>query len=299
MYKNLSIIFSSLILLIFYPQNLSADGTCKSLYDDKLWDEALPECEEEKSYFKLGYIYGQMLNCDKSVTNYKLADSAMANMNIGIAYFYGSSGCKKDKELALESLKKAAEQGTKISNYFIGEYYSDSNEKLAEKFYKLAIQSTDTKSEWVRNRLDRSLREYRKISSFDEQVEYFLEPNPISRFVINKFLKDWFGLGERLNSKLMSYLIDNSQKKWFEERLPSDYKAFFIGQQFEAGVGRVENFLEAYRMYLIAGSEGLNIATAARKRIRKHLSPEQLETAQCLSQYGFKPSFINKAYCKW
>ena len=219
---------------------------------------------------------------------------------MGIQYLYGGNGCEINIELGLNYLKKASELGHKISNFFIGEQYAvDGNEKLAKKHYKLALQDMDTKNKWVRETLDKSFRRYRLFSSFDEQVEYFLEPKPISRLVKNKFLKDWFGSGERLNSKLMNYFIDSAQKKQFEERLPADYKAFFIGQHFETGVGRRENFLEAYRMYVIAGSEGLNIATAARKRIRKHLSPKQLETAQCLSQYGFKPSFINKAYCKW
>ncbi len=64
-------------------------------------------------------------------------------------------------------------------------------------------------------------------------------------------------------------------------------------------MGKKEDFQEAYRLYLIAGSKGNTSAKAAKERIRDMITPEQTQEAVCLADYGIEPSYFDKLLCKF
>ena len=104
------------------------------------------------------------------------------------------------------------------------------------------------------------------------------------------------------NKSFQSLLVElekKQKKQKFINLLCKNQKEYFVGLTFENGLGNKEDFREAYRLFLIAGSKGNTDAKFARDRIRDNLSSEQISQATCLADYGLEPNVFRKWKCGW
>ena len=92
---SLALLGSLSIISLIFASPLSAN-TCSSLYSDGDYEAALPLCQKEKVYFKLGVIFGKRKDCSNMEKNYRLSPSANAKGNLGINFLYGYKGCEKN-----------------------------------------------------------------------------------------------------------------------------------------------------------------------------------------------------------
>ena len=66
---------------------------------------------------------------------------------------------------------------------------------------------------------------------------------------------------------------------------------------YEWGLGVAENYVEAYKWYILAGAQGDNTVPTLRNRLSAKMSAEQIAEAQGLAK-EFKPKLRNNAASK-
>jgi len=140
----------------------------------------------------------------------------------------------------------------------------------------------------------------------DEKIDFFIKgDDPLGiRPEANSVMPELkCEIGSKLISQtfesLFSKLTNENKINTFTSRLCNGGEEYFIAQSFENGLGKKEDFQEAYRLYLIAGSKGNSSAKAARERIRDMITPEQTQEAVCLADYGIEPGYFDKLLCKF
>ena len=267
--------------------------------------------------------------------NYRLSPQASAKGNLGLAFLYGNRGCEKNVVEGIKLLKEAVSKGNQGFADVLGDHYkSEKNTKLAKTYYKKAIQLPKYGSDWAKDRAIESHAALVNMLNSEEKKKFYLKnlelPTSSSDWEkemadmafqglksvlnssekLNLFFKDTTrkakyrcDIGEDLYSRnFQSLLIDlqkQKRKDKFIDRLCDGQKEYFVALTFENGFGNKEDFREAYRLFLIAGSKGSINAKSARDRIRDKLSPEQISEATCLADYGLEPSMYGKWMCGW
>jgi len=325
--------FISMISLIF-ASPVSAN-TCISLFDDGDYEAAIPLCQKEKDYFRLGWIYGTKNDCLNMEKNYRLSKSASAKGNLGLHLIYGQKACMKNVVEGIKLLKEAISKGEQGYADILGDHYKKENNKaLAKTYYKQSIKLKTYFSDWDKDRARESHYELVKLFNTKEKKKFYLKnlelpnsPNEWEKKMaemafqglknvlntsekLNLFFKDTTRkaeyrceIGKDLyNRDFQSLLIDLQEQKKkdkFIGRLCEGQKEYFLALTFENGLGNKEDFREAYRLFLMAGSKGNIDAKSARDRIRDKLSPEQISEATCLADYGLEPSMYGKWKCGW
>jgi len=58
----------------------------------------------------------------------------------------------------------------------------------------------------------------------------------------------------------------------------------FLGLKYENGKGVSQNFIQAHKLYILAGVNGLEIADTDRDAIKKQMTPAQIAEAQQLAR---------------
>ena len=249
--------------------------------------------------------------------------------------YYGGSGCEKDIVEAEKLFKEAIEKGNYGYGYNLGRLYeAQGNNTLARNYYLKAItpnpfDSTDweinrarlsfdsllglikesdekkdflikqvnrsQETDWQKERAEIAVKKLISILDLSEKIDLFLNNLRAGDAKCD--------LGHNLYSiyftELLPELKKNGRQEDFINSLCEGQKEYFVGLTFENGFGNKEDFREAYRLYLIAGSKGNNRAKKARDRIRDSLSAEQLSQAICLADYGIDPGMYGKWKCDW
>lgn len=324
---------SLFICTMIIPAPASAE-TCDSLFYDDLYTEALPLCLKAKDNFKLGVIYGTQHNCRMMKKHYLLADTSAAKGNMGMTLLHGTRGCEEDVSSGIMFLKEAVEGGSVGFGNHLGDHYSavDNkkmakayyrksvdysgyhdwsvdraresfdelikllNEKELENFYRRKINVSTIATEWEQELASKAINALKSLLNTDEKLELLLE-----KTVSNAAYK--CEIGKNLYNSHFQNLIVTLKKQnkisAFISHLCEGDKEYFIGKTFENGLGNKEDFQKAYTLYLIAGANGNEYAKAARDRIRDQLTPEQVQEATCLADYGIEPSYFNKVRCKF
>jgi TPR repeat protein len=320
-----------LALTLIVPAPASAE-TCQSLFDNGLYKEALPLCLGKNDNFRLGYIYSTLNDC-QNLKKYYLRSGTSAKGNLGVNLLYGSSGCEKDVVSGVLYLKQAVDGGAVGFADILGDHYRRTNKKAAKVNYR---KSTDYKGndDWTVKKARDSFGELIKLFNEKELKNFYLNKinvrnnasdweHELASKAINA-LKSLLDTGEKLelllentvsNAKykceigeslynrdfqgLVVELKRQNKEKAFIYNLCKGDKEYFLGKTFENGLGNKEDFQKAYRLYLIAGANGNESAKAARDRIRGQLTPEQIQEAVCLADYGIEPSYFNKVRCKF
>ena len=219
----------------------------------------------------------------------------------------------------------------------LGDYYKNvGNEQLAKKYYLEAMTESFSggMSDWNLARGREAYDKYVKLLSHSEKKKFYLNKiktseNPSDwqkEMAVKAFewLKGTLLLSEKLelifkdtnrnteikceisknlyNKSFQSLLVElekKQKKQKFINLLCKNQKEYFVGLTFENGLGNKEDFREAYRLFLIAGSKGNTDAKVARDRIRDNLSSEQISQATCLADYGLEPNVFRKWKCGW
>ena len=332
---SLALLGSLSIISLIFASPLSAN-TCSSLYSDGDYEAALPLCQKEKAYFTLGFIFGKRKDCSNMEKNYRLSPQASAKGNLGMNFLYGNKGCEKNVVEGIKLLKEAVSKGNQGFADVLGDHYKrEKNTNLAKTYYKKAIQLPRSgTSDWQESRARESHKKLVGLLNYEEKKKFYfknleLPTSPSdwekemadmafqglksvlnSSEKLNLFFKDATrkakyrcDIGEDLYSNnFQSLLIDlqkQKKKDKFIDRLCDEQKEYFVALTFENGFGNKEDFREAYRLFLIAGSKGSINAKSARDRIRDKLSPEQISEATCLADYGLEPSMYGKWMCGW
>jgi TPR repeat protein len=325
--------FISMISLIF-ASPVSAN-TCRSLYDDGDYEAAISLCQKEKSYFELGLIYQQKKDCLNMEKNYRLTKSGAAKGNLGLSFINGYDGCEKNVVEGIKLLKEAISKGQPGYANDLGDHFKKENNKaLAKTYYKKSIKLGPYAGDWEKGRARQSHTELVKFFNNEEKKKFYLKnlelPNSPNEWEnemadmafqglknvlntsekLNLFFKDSTRkaeyrceIGEDLYNRDFQTLLVEIQKQRkkdkFIGRLCEGQKEYFLALTFENGFGNKEDFREAYRLFLMAGSKGNINAKSARDRIRDKLSPEQISEATCLADYGLEPSMYGKWKCGW
>ena len=335
--------FASSLFLV----SLASAATCEGLYSDENYDEAIPLCLAEKSYFTLGWLYGHKADCSNMEKYYRLSKDPAAMGNLGINLFYGLKGCTKDVLEGISLLKEAVTGENLGFGDVLGDHYrNEGKTKLAIKYYSKAAKNP-SHSDWQQDRARGSYSELIKLLDSKALTDFHLsnfadfhlikfKDSPLSNF--NVVYSDWQDVlsqrssdylqsnlniterldiffNEELSSKircdwgeqlysdafagLISTLLDKQKLKRFTNNLCSGSREYFVAKTYEFGLGNKEDFQEAYRLYLIAGSLGNTSAKAARDNIREQLSAEQIAEAVCLADYGIEPPYYQKLRCKF
>lgn len=163
---------------LFMVSAVSAE-TCESLYTAENYNEALPLCLSENSYFEVGYIYGQKNDCANMEKYYRLSRTPSAKGNLGIHLLYGQRGCVKDILKGISLLEEAVTAGAQGFSFTIGNNYRNiGNTKLAIEYYSKAIAIKPYDRDWAVNRAQ---------DSYDEIVK-LLDANALKDFHLNKIL---------------------------------------------------------------------------------------------------------------
>jgi hypothetical protein len=232
-------------------------------------------------------------------------------------------------------LKEAISKGSTAFGNILGDHYKDENNKaLAKTYYKKSIKLRSFASDWSKDRARESHTELVKLFNTKEKKKFYLKnlelPNSPNEWEnemadmafqglknvlntsekLNLFFKDSTRkaeyrceIGEDLYNRDFQTLLVEIQKQRkkdkFIGRLCEGQKEYFLALTFENGFGNKEDFREAYRLFLMAGSKGNIDAKSARDRIRDKLSPEQISEATCLADYGLEPSMYGKWKCGW
>ncbi len=302
--------FLFFIFTVFFSNNAISESLCTKLFDENKFGEALQPCLEENDNFRLGYIYAQKNNCSKSQEYYKKNGSSTAYMNMAVRFIYATAGCSKDLKLAEDYLNISINKDKNSGNFHTfgdlemmkagvnPERYFDKPNYEAFKYYVQSINYFPS-SDWDNKRKSESLekvKDYIYLSDASKGLNYLLE---ISL--------------EKKPSEEVSKLIEenenyffNSDKdiikdftKYVELYFSSEDNIYLKGKMFELGVGHIENYEEAYRIYLIASSEGSVKARKAKEKIRDKLTQDQIKKATCLAEKGLNPSWMQKQLCKW
>jgi len=322
------------MISLIFASPVSAN-TCISLFDDGDYEAAIPLCQKEKDYFRLGYIYSKKDDCLNMEKYYRLSKSSDAKGNLGVHLIYGQKGCEKNAVEGIKLLKEAISKGEQGYADILGDHYKKENNKaLAKTYYKQSIKLKTYFSDWDKDRARESHYELVKLFNTKEKKKFYLKnlelpnsPNEWEKKMaemafqglknvlntsekLNLFFKDTTRkaeyrceIGKDLyNRDFQSLLIDLQEQKKkdkFIGRLCEGQKEYFLALTFENGLGNKEDFREAYRLFLMAGSKGNIDAKSARDRIRDKLSPEQISEATCLADYGLEPSMYGKWKCGW
>ena len=334
MIKLKTYIFLSLLIIStpLIPTSASAE-TCAIVYGNGLYEEALPLCLKAKDNFRIGFIYGKLKDCENMKKYYNLSASANSTGNMGINVLNGTNGCEIDVFSGIKFLNRAVTDNVGYAGVLGDHYRKAGNSKMAKTYY---LQSVNYRGsfEWSADRARNSYFELMKIFNEKEKKSFYLDKirlpsnatdweDELSKKAINGlqsllntkeklefFLKDNTSsakqkceIGKNLYIKdfqnLVTELTKKNETSAFVRRLCKGDKEYFIGQTFENGLGNKEDFQEAYRLYLISGSNGNVSAKAARDRIRDLLTPEQIQEAVCLADYGIEPSYFGKVRCKF
>jgi TPR repeat protein len=325
---------ASLAIFTLLVSTSASAETCSSVYSNGLYEEALPLCLQEEDNFKLGVIYGKQNNCLMMKKYYRLADAPKAKGNMGLHLLTGTRGCEKDVPSGITLLEEAVEGGRVGFGRWLGKHYSavDNkkmakvyyrksvdyigdydwsvdraresfgelikllNEKELKNFYLRKINVSTIATDWEQELASKAINALKSLLDTEEKLEFLLE-NTVSNATYK------CEIGENLYNLDFQGLIVELKKKnktsAYISRLCEGDKEYFIGKTFENGLGNKEDFQEAYRLYLIAGANGNEYAKAARDRIRDQLTPEQVQEAVCLADYGIEPSYFNKVRCKF
>ena len=324
---------SLFICTMVVPAPASAE-TCDSLFYDQLYTEALPLCLKAKDNFKLGFIYSLQNNCLMMKKHYLLDGTSDAKGNMGMRLLNGTRGCEEDVPSGIMFLKEAVEGGSVGFGRWLGKHYSavDNkkmakvyyrksvdyigdydwsvdraresfgelikllNEKELKNFYLRKINVSTIATDWEQELASKAINALKSLLDTEEKLELLLE-NTVSNATYK------CEIGENLyNSDFQGLIVElkkQNKTSAYISRLCEGDKEYFIGKTFENGLGNKEDFQEAYRLYLIAGANGNEYAKAARDRIRDQLTPEQVQEAVCLADYGIEPSYFNKVRCKF
>ena len=332
-YKNALLATFYLLSGIAFTASAFAE-TCATLYKNKDYEKAIPLCVKEESYFTAAYSYGEINDCENMEKYYRLEGSANSLGNLGMDKYYGSSGCEKDIVEAEKLLKEAVEKGLSGYGYHLGRLYeAQENNTLARNYYLKAITPFFYASDWSIDRARSAFYSFLDlIKDPDEKKDFLIKQVDRSHetdwqkekaeIAVKKLIPildlsekiDLFlnnlragdakcDFGDNLYSsyftELISELKKNGRQEDFINSLCERQKEYFMGLTFENGFGNKEDFREAYRLYLIAGSKGNNRAKKARDRVRGSLSAEQLSQATCLADYGIDPGMYGKWKCDW
>lgn len=142
------ITFASSLFMV----SLASAATCEGLYEDGNYDEALPLCLAEKSYFMTGYIYGLKADCSNMEKYYRLSNSPSATGNLGLNLLYGWKGCTKDVPEGIRLLKEAVTGESLGFGSDLGDHYrNEGKPKLAIKYYSKAVTNPSYR-DWSQDR---------------------------------------------------------------------------------------------------------------------------------------------------
>lgn len=320
-------------LMLVAASTIASAESCRDIFDRGEYENALPSCLAEAKHFETGYIYGTLNDCANMTKHYNLDNSSAAIGNLGLSLLRGSRGCTKDEAQAKLYLEKSISDGHVGYGNFLGDYYKKNNPAEAKKYYRLSVNTTSY-SEWTQDRARESYSQLILLLNPTQKKSFYLEnitqrssesawrkelaQKSISGLVkmldtdelVELFLGSYISneqnrceLGRQITSdyflSLVSMLVKEGKKNAFVDRLCKNEKEYFIGRTFEDGIGNKEDFSEAYRLYLIAGANGNSLAKAARERIRDRLTPEQIQEAICLADFGVEPSYFNRVRCKF
>ena len=73
---------------------------------------------------------------------------------------------------------------------------------------------------------------------------------------------------------------------------------YALGQMAETGIGQLQDYNEAFRLYLLSAQQGSKNAAKARDSLREKLSEDEIAEATCLAKSGFAPpGWIAKLKC--
>ncbi len=111
----------------------------------------------------------------------------------------------------------------------------------------------------------------------------------------------------------IAYPVKTANKIKFIKRLDqkkyNNCHYFYIkAEMLSNGIGYIQNYPEAYRLYLIAASMGHKEASYEIKRVQNFykdygyenkISKEEIKEARCLAEKGPYPSWMQKQLCKW
>lgn len=100
---------ASLAIFTLLVSTSASAETCQSLYEDGLYEEALPLCLKAKDNFKLGVIYSRLNDCQNMKKYYDLSDAPEAKGNMGVMLIQGARGCEKNVQSGITYLKKGIE----------------------------------------------------------------------------------------------------------------------------------------------------------------------------------------------
>lgn len=320
-------------LMLVATSTLASAESCRDIFDRGEYENALPSCLAEARHFETGYIYGRLDDCGNMIKYYKLSGYNGAIGNLGLNLLRGESGCTKDEVQGVAYLKQSVSDGSKGHAEFLGNYYRKKNPGEARKYYRLSAENTST-GKWDQDRARESYIQLMFLLSPEQKKSFYLEHIKLSSSqsvwgkelgqkavtgLVNMLDTDelielFMGvqisnvqnrceLGRQIASQnfsnLVSMLVREGKKDAFANRLCRGNREYFIGQTFEDGFGNKEDFSEAYRLYLIAGANGNSLAKAARERIRDRLTPDQIQEAVCLADFGVEPTYFNRMRCKF
>jgi len=311
---------------------LYAEETCASYWDKGLYSEALETCVKEEKWFQAGYSAGIRENCTLMKLYYEKSGSGSSLGNLGIDYLYGKSGCEKNTSSGEKYLLKAIEKKSYGYGDILGDLYrNQGNEKLAKKYYRIALDACC--SDWEKDRVSESYTQLLNLLDSREKSTFYIselklqttfsEENQLRVKKAVTYLANNLNVEETLSvfyknkldqenqcefgrkiisgnfTTLVTHLSKTNSVNKFTGKLCSEDAAYFMGLTYENGLGNKEDYAEAYRLYLIAGKNGNLSAKAARDRIRANLSEEDISRATCLADYGLEPSTFQKLYCKF
>lgn len=334
-YKSISFIIVASIISSL--STIASSSSCETFYQNEKFDQAIPLCIKEEDYFRLGLIYSKKNDCAKIKKYYGMSTSSAAKGNMALSLLTGNYGCEKDIDQAIELLEVAINLGDLGFANVLGDHYKRTGSKaLAKKYYQLSIDLEKRYTDWGIDRVNESFTELKNLLDEEEKKQFYfkiIEYEGSSQqwkadiadqafrelksiLVVSEQLDLFFGflrnggkykceLGAYLYSQRFNNLIVELRKQNRQEKFLNGLgncdgkKQYFLALTYENGLGNKEDFREAYRLYLIAGSKGNVNAKSARDRIRNKLSVEQISQATCLADYGIEPSTIRKWMCKW
>jgi hypothetical protein len=331
---HLSVKFFIIILIYFITPSSVLAAKCREAYDNARYEIAINLCLKEKDYDAVARSYGALKDCGNLQKYYRLVGKPYALGNIGINLLGGYRGCEKDTFTGVRILEEDVIESRKAYAHFLGKHYlQDGQLARAKKYFRLALDQTQI-MEWDRDRARDALNELLKLYDADEKKILYLEkihiPQNATDWEDELASKSLIDLQEILNTtekidfvlsnrratselkckfgrrlyqndfrELIMKLNQQNNTNAFVKLLCKGDKEFFLAKTYENGLGNVEDFQEAYRLYLLAGANGNLAAKDARDRVRDKLSQEQIKFASCLANFGMEPSYLNKLRCKF
>ncbi len=183
----------------------------------------------------------------------------------------------QDYQKAMSWYMKMAEQGGSMANtakVLLGAMYRDGEgvprdyQKALKYFREVAEQDADG-NEWGQLELGRMYKEGKGVTQdYDEAIKWF-------RKAIAKYG----------NSIAQKQLYATQELKWRKEAEQGDSEAQLnLGIMYEKGQGVTEDYIEAYKWYILSGAQGNEVATKLRGSLQKKMSAEQVGEAQKLAK---------------